>query len=81
MNCLARGAIPHNRRLALVGNADGGHVAWPRATASASTAHVELAGLDLRRIVLHPSSLRIELLKLLLRHGRNRAGCVEENRA
>ncbi len=30
MNRLARRALPHNHRLALVGNADGGHVARPR---------------------------------------------------
>ena len=40
----------------------------------------QLAGQDLRRIVLHPPRLRIELLELMLRHGGNRARLVKQNR-
>jgi hypothetical protein len=81
MNRLARRALPHNHRLALVGNADRRHVARPRAHLRQGfdrAAH--LAGENLRRIVLYPSRLRIELLELLLRHRGNRAGLVKQNR-
>ena len=81
MNRLARCALPHNDGLALVGDADGGDLPRPGDHARKDfrgAAH--LARKNFRWIVLHPACLRIELLELLLRHGGNGAGLVEENR-
>ena len=56
MNCFSRCAFPHNHGLALVGNADGRHVARPRSHfAEGFYGAGKLAGQDLHRIVLDPS--------------------------
>ncbi len=82
MDRLAGRALPHNRRLALVGNADRRHVPRPRAgLAQRFHRAAELAGQNLHRVMLHPARLRVELLKLMLRHGGNRARLVKQNGA
>ena len=82
MNRLAGRALPHNHGLALVGDADGGHIARPRAgLAQRFYGATQLAGENLVGVVLHPALLRIELLELLLRYRGNGAGMIEENSA
>src|ERR1019366_3909255 len=77
---LAGGAVPDNYRLALVGDADGGDVAGARAgPAQRVDSAGELAGEDLHGVVLDPTRLRVELLKLMLCHGGNRSDRVKQD--
>ncbi len=79
---LACRAIPHNHRLALVGDADGGHITRPRSDlAQRLDRAAQLAGQNFHRIVLYPTRLRVKLLELVLRYGGNRARLVKQNRA
>ena len=73
--------VPEHGRLALVGDADRGHVrgAEPR-LGEGEGGHVALGGEDLLRVVLHPARLREELAEFLLgkayrhtRRGRRRS--------
>ena len=67
---LARSAIPHHRRLALVRDADGGDVRRTQARAIQRLVRcLNLRGPDFLRIVLHPARLWKNLPELLLRDG------------
>ncbi len=79
MHRLSRRPIPDDHGFALIGDPDGGHIAGTRARlAQHFDGDGHLAGQDLHRVVLNPSRLRIVLLELLLRHGRDRAGLVKQ---
>ena len=65
-------AIPYDRGLALVGDADGSHVAGPRAGLGQSfERNGDLRRRDLLGIVLDPSGLRKDLFELALGDGAN----------
>ena len=77
---LAGGPVPHQRGLALVGDADGGDVRRRQAGLGERLARGgELRREDLLRIVLHPAGLRIDLAELALRHRDDAASSVEDD--
>ena len=79
---LAGVAVPHHRRLTLVGDPEPRDVVGARARRVERLLHDLLAALpDLHRIVLDPSRLRIDLLVLLLRHADDLAAVVEDHAA
>src|SRR5690606_8282264 len=79
---LAAAAIPHDRRLALVRDADRGHVGGGRARLGQRLARrAQLAVPDLRGIVLDPAGLREVLRELVLRDRGDPAVALEEQRA
>ena len=75
-------AVPEQRGLALVGDADGGDVAGHEAGArQCLDRHHRLAAPERFGIVLDPARLRIVLRKLLLRDGDRHAGGIEDDGA
>ena len=71
---LAGRAVPHDRRLALIGNADGGDVArGDSGPCDGLGCHADLGCPDFVRVVLDPARLREYLAKLLLRNRLDRA--------
>ena len=79
---LAALAIPQQRGLALVGDADRGDLLRIHARLRDRLARAgELRGEDLARVVLDPARLRVDLAELVLRGGRRRAVFVEQDRA
>ncbi len=82
VNRLARGAVPQQGRLALIGDADGGEVA-PRQSGAAQRLGDHRLGVapDFDRIVFHPAGHGIDLPVLVLRHGDGIAGTVEHDEA
>ena len=70
-------AVPEQRRLALVGDADGGG----QGVAGRLAQHLDAGLPDLLRVVLDPAGLWVDLAKLALRRPERRAGGVEEDRA
>ena len=78
----ARGALPHDGRLALVGDTDGGDVIGGEAGLEDGVgSDVGLRGPDFVGVVLHPAGLGKNLPKLLLRHGDDGASVVEDDGA
>src|SRR5262249_23295138 len=78
----ARLPIPHDRRLALVGDPDRGNVSRRNARAfQRFDGDADLRGPDFLRIVLGPSGLREDLRELLLRQGPDRAVAIEDDGA
>ncbi|GMA86562.1 hypothetical protein GCM10025868_18120 [Angustibacter aerolatus] len=79
---LAGGAVPHDRRLALVRDAHGGDLAGRHVGGRQRVRH-HLAGArpDLRRVVLDPAGAGQDLAVLLLRDGGHRAVVVEQDAA
>jgi hypothetical protein len=79
---LARFAIPDDRGLTLIGDADRGDVrrVEPRAL-DRLRRDGRLRRPDLLRVVLDPSGLRIDLPELLLRHRHDGTGVVEDDGA
>ena len=77
----ARRALPHDRRFALVGNADGGDVCG-LGVGGSNRVPDDLFGAaeDLDRIVFDVAGLREDLAVFLLR-ARDRAGAVEQHAA
>ncbi len=70
----ARAAIPEQRRLALIRDADRGEVAGVQTLARERAAdHVLRVAPDLERVVLDPAGLRVDLRVLLLRARDDRA--------
>ena len=79
---LAGGAVPHDRGLALVGDADAGDVLGRDAGLGHRGAHGrDHRRPDLLRIVLDLARRRIDLAQLLLRAGDRRERCVEHDGA
>src|SRR5204862_988673 len=79
---LAGGAVPDDRRLALVGDADAGDVGCLEpGTRERLARGCELRAPDLARVVLDPSRLRIDLAELALRQGNDPAARIEHDRA
>src|SRR5439155_17611361 len=77
---LAGVAVPYDRRLALVGDAEPGDVVRARACRLERLAHDLLAALpDLVGVVLDPPGLGIDLLVLLLRDADHVAAVVEDH--
>src|SRR5664279_1025854 len=77
-----RRAFPEQRRLALVRDADGRDVAAGDARHRQRLVHgVRLRRPDLRRIVLDPAGLGIDLPELLLGHAGHGPAAVEDERA
>jgi hypothetical protein len=75
-------AVPQERRLALIGNTDGGDVARRQfGCGQCLPRRGELRFPDLDGIVLHPSGLRKDLRELLLRDGANRSVVIEDDGA
>jgi len=69
VNRLAGVGIPHNRGLALVGNADGGDILAVDSDLGDSFGYDRCLGSpDLVRVMFHPSRLREDLGKLMLGH-------------
>ena len=80
INRLARFAVPHNRGLALVGDAYAGNIAWPQLQlAQRLDCGGELRSQDRERIMLDPSRFRKELRKFVLCLCGNIPIGVEEN--
>ena len=78
---LPRLAVPHNRRLALVGDADAGHIARPELQlAQRLNRRAQLRSENVERIVLDPSRLGKDLREFMLRLRRNVSLRIEENR-
>src|SRR5690606_5211597 len=78
----AAGAVPDKGGLALVGDADGGHVGGRGAgVAQRLAGDVELALPDLAGVVLDPARLRIVLTEFALAHAARMAVAVEHNGA
>lgn len=76
----AGGAFPHHGGLALVGDAERGHVGGAQpGLFERGAAGGELAAPDVERIVLDPAGLRKMLRKLLLGAGDDLAGAVEHD--
>ena len=79
---LAGFAIPHDGRLALVGDADRGDVSRPKMRAPERLGrHRDLRRPDLAGVVLHPARLREDLLKLALADGDDGRLVIEDDRA
>ncbi len=79
---LAGGAIPKERRLALIGDADADEIGGGKPGRSKRIRHGgDRIAPDLRRVVLHPAGFRINLLVLLLRGADDRAFPVENEKA
>ena len=79
---LAGLAIPDDRGLALVGDADGGDVARPELRpAQRLGGDGDLRRPDLLRVVLDPAGLRKDLLELLLADGHDGAVVIENDGA
>jgi hypothetical protein len=79
---LAAVAVPEDRSLSLVRDADGGHVARAEpGEGERLRGHSALGCPDLVRILLHPTRLRVDLADLPLRHGVRDAVGVENDRA
>ncbi|CRK50344.1 hypothetical protein RHCRD62_110024 [Rhodococcus sp. RD6.2] len=78
----ARGAIPHDGRLALIGDADRGEVRMGEVTFGEGARH-HLAGAapDLARVVFDPPGLGEDLTVFLLRGGDHAAGVIEDHAA
>src|SRR3972149_5107151 len=75
-------AVPDERRLALVGDADGGDVAGVGGRFRQRLAGgLDLGPPDRLRVVLHPAGARVYLLERLLGGGDGRAGAVEQDGA
>src|SRR5581483_2450564 len=82
MNGLAGGAIPHQRRLALVGDADRGDVLCREARLLQRLAADRNRRIpDVLRVVLHPTGSRKMLRKLGLRDGCDRKVGAKHHRA
>jgi hypothetical protein len=74
-------AVPHDRGLALVGDADGGEVAEVEVGLGQRLPDDEPGVVaDLLRVVLDPPGLREDLLVLLLPDRDDRAGVIEDDR-
>src|ERR1035437_2818259 len=72
-------AIPHDRGLALVGDADRSDFAWWRASLSQDLeSHCDLGGSDLLGIVLDPPGLRKDLIKFPLGGRANGSFLIEQ---
>jgi hypothetical protein len=72
-------AIPHNRGLALIGNADGRHIGGSGSGLSDRLkSHRDLGENDLFRTVLHPPGLREYLIEFLLRDGVNCSRLIKQ---
>jgi hypothetical protein len=80
VNRLAGGAVPHHRRLALVGDADRRELD-ARHARDALVHHRRLRLPDLTRIVLDPARPRIELPEFALRDRHHLRALVEQQRA
>jgi hypothetical protein len=79
---LAGGAIPHDRRFSLVGNADSGDVAGLHVCLGQSfQGDCNLRCRDLFRIVLDPSGLGENLCELALGHGSDGAFVIKQERS
>ena len=77
---LAGLAIPHDRRLPLVGDADGRDVARPELRAAERLGrHGDLRRPDLAGVVLNPARPGEDLLELLLADGEDGAVVIEDD--
>src|SRR5690606_26293432 len=78
----ARSAIPDERRLTLIGDADARYVVYRHARPrNRLRRYGGLRRPDLARIMFHPAGPREDLLKLELRHGKDLPGMIEEDGA
>ncbi len=78
----ARGAVPHHRRFALVGDAQRAQRIGPQARLGQHfAAGLYLAVPDFHRVVLDPARLREQLAKFALRHGDDGACFIEDHAA
>ena len=74
--------VPENRRLSLVGDADGGDVLHGNAADAHGLAQgVHLGVEDRRRVVLHPAGLRVDLLELVALHADDARLLIEDYRS
>src|SRR5207237_7090423 len=79
---LTRRAIPDDRRLALIGDADGGDVSRPHIRLRQHfRGDARLRRPDVARVVLYPARPGEDLRKLLLRDSDDRSLVIEQNRA
>jgi hypothetical protein len=75
-------AIPDDRSLALVGDADGNYIARPRARLSQSLQRDRnLGGSNLLWIMLNPPGLRKDLIELALSDGADCAFLIKQESA
>ncbi len=82
VNRLAVGAAPHQRRFALVGQAESGDVLRAERARGEDVAHRRPRRLpQVGGIVLDPTGMRINLAKLLLRRSEGRRPLVEQDRS
>ena len=82
MDGLAGPAVPDDRRLALIGDADGGDVSGPQSGAGQRRpGDFELAGPNLQRVMLDPAGLGKVLGKLLLGAGADCPRVIKQDRA
>ena len=78
----ARFAVPDDRRLALVGDADGAHVAGVQAGLGQRVpGGGELGAPDFLRVVFDPARLRVDLCQFLLRLRHDMPGAVKNDAA
>src|ERR1035441_3911702 len=81
MDRFAGGAVPQNRGLALVGDANGRKIArLDSAPGQCRAGDFKLAGPDLAGVMLHPPGEGENLLKLLLRGSADGASMLKDNR-
>src|SRR5439155_2648916 len=82
MDGFTRGAIPDDRRLALIGDADRRDVARPDLRAAERfDGDANLRRPDFLRVVLDPACVRKDLPEFLLRDRANAAVAIEDDRA
>ena len=82
MDGLSVPAVPNDSGFALIGNADGRDVSGRQSGAGqGGPGDSDLAGPYFQRVVLHPTGLREELRKLLLRAGADCARLIKQDRA
>ena len=77
----AGAAVPQDRGLALVGDANGRQIArFDPSPGQRRAGDLKLTGPDLARVMLHPPGLGENLLKLLLCGGADGASMLKDNR-